>query len=255
MVLTIRPDATVDDARLAVTARGDEAPPVRADVAVPDAAGDRDQTLEAGRHVVERRPECAVGGVRRVEPAGLDAEEEREAELVAVEGRSLRREPRQFRGPGPVAGLATLDDRQAPGGDRHHEQHRGRREERAQPTSAAAGGAQLGIVRGARRVEEFPLESVGLTGVGVDQSSADSEPGAAVELGRVSTLGLPAGGAGREVMVETPAVAIVLQPGAGTRPLPEQRLVCDLDAVGTRGDESPVGERGQHGGGVRDRRV
>ena len=195
---------------------------------------------------------CSAPSVRSDRSSRRASTPRRSARLSWSTGRvsGLRREPRQFRGPGLVAGLAALDDRQGPGGDRHHQEHGGRDEERAQPTSAAFGGAQLGIVGGAGRVEEFPLEEVGFTRVGDRPVECGSEPGTAVELGRLSPRCLPAGGARREVMVETPALAIVLQPGAGTRPLTEQRLVGDLDAVGPRGDESPVRERGEHCVGV-----
>ena len=60
------PRRHVDDARLPVIARGDEAPPVRADVGVSDPAGDRDQALEA-RPALARAPPRAR---RRRSPTG-----------------------------------------------------------------------------------------------------------------------------------------------------------------------------------------
>ena len=241
------PDATSTHPRLPVIARGDEAPPVRADVRGSDPAGDRDQTLEAGRHVRERR----LGARRRRSPTGRAGAPRRRggarAELVGGERRRLRREPSQLRGPGPVAGLAPLDEGEAPGCDRHHQQHGGRREG-AEPTRSVR-GAELGIVRGARRREEVPLEPVGFARVTRRPVERGREPCAAVQLGRVATRGLPLGcAAARWWWRRRPSRSS--RATRGTWPLPEERLVCDLDAVGARRHEPAVGEGPEHLGGA-----
>ena len=99
----------------------------------------------------------------------------------------------------------------------------------ARPASrnCVLGGVELGLVRAA------PLE-------------CGREPRTAVELAAVAAARVPVARRLGEVALQAPALGVLLEPAAQTRPLAQQRLVGDLDRSGADGQQPALGEDVEH---------
>ena len=68
------------------------------------------------------------------------------------------------------------------------------------------------------------------------------EPRAAVELARVAAARVPVARGQRDVPVQPPGLGVVLEPAAQPRPLPQQRLVGDLDGLPADREQPVLGQ-------------
>ena len=71
------------------------------------------------------------------------------------------------------------------------------------------------------------------------------QPRAAVQLARVAAAGVPLARGGAQVVVQAPALGVLLEPAAQARPLAQQRLVRDLDLALADRDQPLVGQHGE----------
>ena len=110
--------------------------------------------------------------------------------------------------------------------------------------------AALGFAPGPAGVEERRSVLLSVVGVAGGPSVARVQPGAAVQLGRVATVGVPRAGGVAQPPVQPPALDVLVEPGAQAGPFPQQRLVGHLDGVAVDGEQPPVGERVERGAGV-----
>ena len=107
---------------------------------------------------------------------------------------------------------------------------------------------QLALVLGPARVHELALDLVQVQRVLGRPVERRREAGAAVEVRRVSAALRPFPGRLHQVRVETAALAILLEPVLEPRPLPEQRLVGDLDRAFADGEQPACRQDVEHVG-------
>src|SRR5262249_6361949 len=91
-------------------------------------------------------------------------------------------------------------------------------------------------------VEERALELVRLALVLRRPVERAGEPGTAVELGWVAPARRPLSGAGGEMSMKVPALAVLVEPVAEAWPLAQQRLVRDLECPLAHDQQTGLGE-------------
>ena len=204
------------------------------------APGDTDRSGAA-----QQRGEQVPARLRRaLDRLALAGQQQRAVEFLRHQ--RLRAEALGLRAARLVAGRAALLEEQRAGQQRDPEHGADAREQEAQPPIRRACAACLAVGLGAALVEERALGRVELAPVRCAPVRRRGQAGAAVELGGVAPAGLPLAGRDGEVVMQAPALGVLGDPVAQARPLAQQRLVRDLDAVLRERDETAVGERAEH---------
>ena len=240
--LDASPGSRVEQEDVAGGVAGGQRAPVRAQRQrrhpLSHAAHDAD-----GRRALVQRGEQAAARLRAVvERDALAGEQQRAVEVVL--GERARAEPLRVGAGGLVARGAALLEREEPGDDREDEQ----------PGDSGEHGAQAPLGAPARRaalVEEGPLDVSQLGVVGGRPVERGGQPRAAVELAGVAAARVPLARRDAEVVVQAPALDVLLEPFAQARPLAQQGLVGDLRLLAADGHEPAVGQRGEHLRGAR----
>ena len=193
----------------------------------------------------QQRGEQVPARLRRaLDRLALAGEQQRAVELLRHQ--RLRAEALGLRAARLVAGRAALLEEQRAGEQRDPEHGADAREQQAQSPIRRARAACLAVGLGAALVQECALGRVELAPVRCAPVHRRGQAGAAVELGGVAPAGLPLPGRDGEVVMQAPALGVLGDPVAQARPLAQQRLVRDLDAVLGERDETAVGERAEH---------
>ena len=133
--------------------------------------------------------------------------------------------------PRPV--LPVQRGQRRPAGEHHEGEHAGEHE----PYPAA--GA---LARGLPGVKERVLGGVELGLVRAAPLERGRQPPTAVELARVAAAGVPVARRLGELPLQAPALGVLLEPAAQTRPLAQQRFVGDLDRSGAHRQQPALGE-------------
>ena len=182
---------------------------------------DRGRAPEQGAEQVPARPH------RVVERHALAGEQERAIELL-VEQRA--RSESLGLGRGRLrAGVSSLLKCDRARDDREDEQRADTGEDGAQPALRA-------LARSPALGEEDRLGGVEVRLVGGGPVQRRCEAGAAVELTGIAAGGVPRARGARQMVVDPPALGVVLEPAAQARPLAQQRLVGHLDRTLADGD-------------------
>ena len=181
----------------------------------------RADDADRGRAAEQRAEQVAARPHRVVERDALAGEQERAVELVVeqragTESLGLGRRRLGAR----VAALLERDRRPRP----------------PQATSSAATPARTARSRRCERSLAARLSARNSRSAALRSASwvarpvqRRGQPRAAVELAAVAAAGVPLARGVAEVMVQAPALGVLLEPAAQPRPLAQQRLVRDLD--------------------------
>ena len=188
---------------------------------------DRGRALDQRGEQVPARLHCVV------ERDALAGQQQRAVQLVLDE--RARAEPLRVGRASPRSrAVPRCVERDEPGDDREHEQRGDAGEDRAQPPLRA-------LARGPALVEEGALGRVELGLVRRRPVQRRGQARAAVKLARVAAAGVPLARGGAQLVVQAPALGVLLEPAAQSRPFAQQRLVRDLDLALAR--PSPAGRR------------
>ena len=206
-----------------------------------------------------RRPrqqgeERTVGLGAALDAHRLQGGEHRDVRVVLVEGR--RGEPLGISGDArrgrPLARRRRLGARppgEQAGHERHDEEDCRADEEGAQAAvlPGRAGGpfgdlALLGLRPLPGRVDEVALDGGDLVRPSRDQLQGPREPGAAPERRVLAPFGVPLVGREGEAALDSAARRVLGEPGRQPRPLPEERLVGDLDVAVGDGEQPGLGQ-------------
>ena len=199
-------------------------------------------------------PECGeqvAAGLRRVvDRDRLAGEQEREVEVVLDErlGAEALDELCRLR----VSGFTALDGGEDPARDGGGEQDGDADEQAAQAPVGAPDAFGLLLGRLAALGDELALELVDVERVIGGPVEGGCEPGATVELALIAPCRVPFGRRLRDVTAKPAPFGVLLDPLAQAWPFAQQRLVGDLDVPFRHGDETAVGEGGEHVGHVPD---
>ena len=149
---------------------------------------------------------------------------------------------------------SALGERHGARGDRGEEQHQRRGEQAAE--SPVRPPLPRGLARRgcAALLEELALELVERCRSPPlsSHSSVAARRGAAVELARLASSGLPLRRRQGQMAVQTTALRVLLEPGDESRPLLDQGLVHEFDGAVVGDEQPPLDERREH---ARDARV
>ena len=170
--------------------------------------------------------------------------------IEAVLGERLGSETLGGLGGGRVARALALGERDHPGDDGGGEQHADAGEQRAQAPVGAPLALGLALARSLAFLEKRALELVQLRVVARRPVERRGKSGASIELGGVVFRAVPLGGRVDQVLVQAPALGVLLQPAPQPRPLAQQRLVGDLDRVLVDGDEPALGQHRERAGRI-----